>query len=309
MKSTISLIIAGLASTVVAQPLGHAAAHQHPGRAVNQHHQHAHDRRYLKTEYEVVWVTETVTEVIDGTSTEWFTADPTTPATTLATVTTTPKASSSSSAASSSSTSAGEFFEGATTSSTSSTIPTYSSSSSSSTSVYVAPAPTTTIETPVAEPTTTSAAPVEETPTTTTEAPAATTTTEAAAAAATTAASSSSSNTDSTSSTLSGTSFSGKITWIGDTTGALSACGAPYESGSMYVAVDPDVLDCGSGTGTTMSITANGKTVSAYAIDKCMGCTSGHIDVATAVYEALGYTTDDGGMHDSGGISWIISLI
>lgn len=139
--------------------------------------------------------------------------------------------------------------------------------------------------------------PVVETPTTT------------EAAAATTAASSSSSDSDSSSSTLSGSSFSGKITWIGDTTGALSACGAPYESGSMYIAVNPDVLDCGSGTGTTMSVTANGKTVSAYAIDKCMGCTEDHIDVATAVYEALGYTTDDGGMHDSGGISWIISQI
>lgn len=304
MKSTISLIIAGLASTVVAQPHGHAAAHQHADRAVNQHHQHAHDRRYLKTEYEVVWVTETVTEVIDGTATEWYTAHPTIPATTLATVTTTPQASSSSS------TSAGEFFEGATSSSTSSVVPTTSSSSSSSTtSTYVAPVPTTTTETPVAEPTTTTTpAPVEETPTTTTEAPVATTTAEAAPAA-TTAASSSSSNTDSTSSTLSGTSFSGKITWIGDTTGALSACGAPYESGSMYVAVNPDVLDCGSGTGTKMTVTANGQTVDAYAVDKCMGCTTDHIDVATAVYEALGYNTGDGGMHDTSGISWIIAQL
>lgn len=77
----------------------------------------------------------------------------------------------------------------------------------------------------------------------------------------------------------------------------------------MFVAVNPDVLDCGSGTGTAMTITANGKTVNAYAVDKCMGCTTTHIDVATAVYEALGYTLDDGGMHDTGAISWIISQI
>lgn len=290
MKSTIGLVLAGLASTVVAQP-HHAHAHQHPGR-VNHHH--GHDKRFLKTEYEVVWVTETVTEVIDATTTEYFTAEPTVPPTTLATVTT------------SSSASAGQFFEGATSSSSSVVKATPTPSSSSSTSTYVAPAPPTTAtsETPVVEPTT-STPEVVETPTTTEEeVAAAPTTAEVAVASA-----ASSANTDSTSSTLSGTSFSGKITWIGDTSGAYSACGAPYESGSMYVAVNPGVLDCGSGKGTTMSITANGKTVSAYAIDKCMGCDSTHIDVSTAVYEALGYTTDDGGMHNTGAISWIISQI
>lgn len=169
----------------------------------------------------------------------------------------------------------------------------------------MAPAPTTT----------SSEAPVVVEPTTSTVEPTTSTTEAAATYAATTAAdsgsdsSSDSSSTASSANTLSGTSFSGKITWIGDTTGAYSACGAPYEGNSMFVAVNPNVLDCGSGTGVKMSVTANGKTVSAYAVDKCMGCTTDHIDVATAVYEALGYTTDDGGMHDTSGISWVISQI
>lgn len=98
--------------------------------------------------------------------------------------------------------------------------------------------------------------------------------------------------------------YSGKMTWIGDTTGALTSCGAPYEAGSMYVAVNAALNTCpvSGGSGTPMTITCNGKTVQATAIDKCMGCDPDHIDVATAVYEACGFTTTDGGMQM--GISW-----
>lgn len=97
-------------------------------------------------------------------------------------------------------------------------------------------------------------------------------------------------------------SYSGKMTWIGPTTGAYTACGSLYESGSMYVAVNPALLTCSS-TGMPMTITCNGKTVNAFAIDKCMGCDTNHIDVAESVYEACGFSTTDGGMQDSG-ISW-----
>lgn len=73
----------------------------------------------------------------------------------------------------------------------------------------------------------------------------------------------------------------------------------------MYVAVDPSLLGCpvSGGSGSPMTITCNGKTVSATAIDKCMGCDASHIDVATSVYEACGFSITDGGMQDSG-ISW-----
>ncbi|PSR89037.1 hypothetical protein BD289DRAFT_336318, partial [Coniella lustricola] len=78
--------------------------------------------------------------------------------------------------------------------------------------------------------------------------------------------------------------YSGRMTWIGPTTGAYTSCGATYEASSMYVAVDPSLLTCSGTSGKSMTITCNGKTVQATAIDKCMGCTSDHIDVATAVY-------------------------
>lgn len=102
-----------------------------------------------------------------------------------------------------------------------------------------------------------------------------------------------------------GSSYAGKMTWIGDTTGAYTSCGAPYEADSMYVAVNPSLLGCpvSGGAGAPMTITCNGQTISATAIDKCMGCDPNHIDVATAVYEACGFSTTDGGMQDSG-ISW-----
>lgn len=98
-------------------------------------------------------------------------------------------------------------------------------------------------------------------------------------------------------------SYSGKMTWIGPTTGAYSACGSLYADDSMYVAVDPSLLTCSGTNGMPMTVSCNGKTINAYAIDKCMGCDTDHIDVATAVYEACGFTTTDGGLQTSG-ISW-----
>lgn len=288
MKST-NAVLAALASAsmVVAQPHAHQHAHLHGARMEHQH-QHHHDKRVLATETVVEWVTETVVEMIDATTTEWITQDPSTP-TTLSTV-----------IASATSSVNGEFFE---TASSSSVTPTSTAPAVVAQPVEKTSTTPTTTTTP--EPTTTTSAyvaPVEPT-TSSTEEPvvvATTPTTTSEAAAATTTASGSGS--------VSGTSFSGKLTWIGDTTGAYSACGQPYEADSMFVAVNPNVLDCGTdGMGSAMTITANGKTVSAVAIDKCMGCDESHIDVASAVWTALGYTFDDGGMHDNAGLSWVLS--
>lgn len=294
MKST-NAVLAALASTVVAQPHAHQHAHLHGARMEHQHHL---DKRVLATETVVEWVTETVVEMIDATTTEWVTegASTATP-TTLSTVIASPTSSQN-----------GEFFETASTSSeetakttapvavaqpveTTSTTPTTTPEPTTTTSAYVAPVEPTTSTSSTEEPVV-----VATTPTTTSE-----------AAAATTAASATVSS-GSGSGSISGTTFSGKLTWIGDTTGAYSACGQPYEADSMFVAVDPSVLDCGSdGMGSAMTITANGKTVTAVAIDKCMGCDETHIDVASAVWTALGYTFDDGGMHDNAGLSWVLS--
>lgn len=98
-------------------------------------------------------------------------------------------------------------------------------------------------------------------------------------------------------------SYSGKMTWIGPTTGAYSACGSEYAADSMYVAVSPGLLQCSGTGGTPMTVNCNGKTIEATAIDKCMGCDPDHIDVATSVYEACGFNTGDGGMQMNG-ISW-----
>lgn len=292
MKST-NALLAVLASTAAAQPHGHQHAHLHPAR---KEHQHGHEleKRVLATEVVVEWVTETVVEIIDATTTVWSTEGADTP-TTLATV------------VASNTADAGQFFEPASTvlPTTATTPPAAAAvmeqtTSSSSSSVYVAPAEPTTTTTeaaayvapvvPAVEPTTSTsetpvATPVVETPTTTSVA---------------------AEETPATS--VSGTTFSGKITWIGDTTGAYGACGQPYEDGKYYVAVNPSVLDCGpDGMGTPMTITANGKTISAVAQDKCPGCPVDHIDVATDVYKKLGYTIDDGGMHDNAGLTWVLS--
>ncbi|CAN8106249.1 unnamed protein product [Discula destructiva] len=306
MKST-NAVLAALASVAAAQPHGHQHAHLHPDRMA---HQHLHDKRALEIAYVVEWVTETVVEWIDGATTNWYTDGYATGApTTLSTVLATP------------SSSGGEFFEGASTN-------TPASVAQPETSAYVvsvapeAPAPAPVSEStvpsayvaPEVEPTPTPAAtsapyvaPEVEEPTPTPVA----TTSEAAASAAAPPAAATSASSDSGTVSVSGTTFEGKITWIGDTTGAYGACGQPYENGKMYVAVNPSVLDCGAdGMGTPMTIIANGHTVNAVAADKCMGCTVDHIDVASDVYAALGYNSadpTDGGMHDNPGLKWVLS--
>lgn len=294
MKSS-NAILAALASTAAAQPHGHQHAHLHPARMQHQH-EHLPEKRVLETDYVVEWVTETVLEIIDATTTEWVTQGTSTGTpTTLQTV------------VASTTLDAGQFFEDAstilpsTTASATTTTPVAAAmpveETTSSSSVYVAlaaPAAPTTTEPAYVAPV------VVETPTpSTSETPvvvATPTYSETPVAASTPATS------------VSGTTFSGKITWIGDTTGAYGACGQMYETGKMYVAVNPSVLDCGTdGMGTPMTITANGKTVNAIAQDKCMGCPDDHIDVATDVYEALGYNTGDGGMHDNAGLTWVLS--
>lgn len=97
------------------------------------------------------------------------------------------------------------------------------------------------------------------------------------------------------------TTYSGHLTPIGETVGALTSCGQTYEADSMFVAVDPTLLaaDC---VPKTMTINCPNGQVTARAVDKCIDCDTTHIDVASAVYAACGGT--ESGVDPIHGISW-----
>lgn len=295
MKSTTaSLIITALASTAIAQPHGHHQ-HQHPARAAHQHHH----KRDLVTEWDTVWVTETVTEVVDGTTTEWFTPthSAATPSTTLATVT--------------SSADGGQFFEGSSALPSSSApqvvapapvaetpssppavvapapVPTTSSSSSS---VYVAPQPTVApVETPSPAP----VAPKVETPAAAAPSVAAVNTPAASANTGSTV------NTNSNAASVLGSGFkSGDLTYY---TVGLGACGEDDSGKDMsenIVAMSSATMGSQSNgnpmCGKTIKIfnAANGKSSTGIIHDKCPGCGDGSIDVSQKLFEELADLAD-----------------
>lgn len=301
MKSTTaSLIITALASTAIAQPHGHHQ-HQHPARAAHQHHH----KRDLVTEWDTVWVTETVTEFVDDTTTEWFTPTPSpdAPSTTLATVT--------------SSSDGGQFFEGASALPSSApeviapapAVETPSSppavvapapvpTTSSSSSVYVAPQPSVApvVESPAPAP----AAPQVETP----AAPsvAAVNTPAAPAASPDTGSSSSSGstvNTNSNAASVLGSGFqSGDLTYYAV---GLGACGEDDSGKDMtenIVAMSAATMGSQSNgnpmCGKTIKIynNANGKSSTGVIHDKCPGCVAGSIDVSQKLFEELADLAD-----------------
>lgn len=297
MKSTTaSLIITALASTAIAQPHGHHQ-HQHPARAAHQHHH----KRDLVTEWETVWVTETVTEVVDGTTTEWFTPTPSpnTPSTTLATVT-------------SSSDDGGQFFEGASAVPSSApevvasppAVETPSSppavvapapaptTSSSSSSVYVAPQPTVaSVESP---------APVAASPQVETPAAASVAAVNTPAASPDTGSSSGSTvNTNSNAASVLGSGYqSGDLTYYAV---GLGACGEDDSGKDMtenIVAMSAATMGSQSNgnpmCGKTIKIynNANGKSSTGVIHDKCPGCNAGSIDVSQKLFEELADLAD-----------------
>ncbi|KKY32464.1 putative allergen asp f7 [Diaporthe ampelina] len=297
MKSTTaSLIITALASTAIAQPHGHHH-HQHPARAAHQHHH----KRDLVTEWDTVWVTETVTEVVDGTTTEWFTPTPSAPSTTLATVT---------------SSAGGQFFEGSSAAPSSAPqvvasppaaetpssppavvapAPVPTTSSSSSSSVYVAPQPTvapaeSSAPAPVAPEVETSAAPsvaAVSTPAAAANTPAATPNTDSTV------------NTNTNAASVLGSDFqSGDLTYY---TVGLGACGeddSGKDMSSNIVAMSSETMGSQSNgnpmCGKTIKIynNANGKTSTGIIRDKCPGCKKGSIDVSQKLFEELADLAD-----------------
>lgn len=96
-------------------------------------------------------------------------------------------------------------------------------------------------------------------------------------------------------------SYSGYLTPIGESPGALSACGQEYVAGSMFVAVQPSLLpaDCSP---RPITIHCGNTAVEAQVVDKCMGCGIDHIDVSAAVYEACGGA--EGGIDPMQSLTW-----
>ncbi|KAI3392661.1 hypothetical protein diail_5301 [Diaporthe ilicicola] len=299
MKSTTaSLLITALASTAIAQPHGHHQhQHQHPARAAHQHHH----KRALVTEWDTVWVTETVTELIDDTTTEWFTPthSASTPSTTLATVT-----------AASSSPDGGEFFEGssAAPSSTPKVVapppavetpslpyvapaPAPTTTSSSSTPVYVAPQPTVAAAEPPAPvaPQVEPPAPVAPQVEPTTSAAPSVAPVQAPAAPADPGVS-----TNTNAASILGSGFkTGDLTYY---TVGLGACGeddSGQDMTSNIVAMSSATMGSQSNgnpmCGKTIKIfnSANGKTATGVIRDKCPGCAAGSIDVSQKLFEEL----------------------
>ncbi|KAH8748141.1 allergen Asp F7 [Diaporthe sp. PMI_573] len=292
MKSTTaSLIITALASTAIAQPHGHHQ-HQHPARAAHQHHH----KRDLVTQWDTVWVTETVTELVDGTTTEWITPthSPETPSTTLATST---------------SSAGGQFFEG------SSALPSSApqvvapppaaetpssppavvapapapTTSSSSSSVYVAPQPT--VEAPSPAP----VAPQVETP----AAPSVAAVNTPAASPDTGSSSGSTVDTNTNAASFLGSGYlTGDLTYYAV---GLGACGEDDSGKDMtdnIVAMSAETMGSQSNgnpmCGKTIKIynNANGKHSTGTIRDKCPGCKQGSIDVSQKLFEELADLAD-----------------
>ncbi|KAH6891398.1 hypothetical protein B0T10DRAFT_311670 [Thelonectria olida] len=274
-----------LAAVAVAQPHGH----QH------RRHQQMHEKRELVTEIE--WVTETayVTKLVDSTTTVWV--------------------SSGSEAESTSTTDQAKFIETpqpkkkkVTTTSTSTTTtstPAYvapepTTTSTTSTSVYVAPVETSTSSTsvyvpPVEKKTSTSVYVAPTTsevyvPPTTTEVYVAPTTAEEPAA--TTSASSGGGGSGS---------YTGDITYYDLGTNACGGSAAGEDYSSNIVALPKDMMGGDGPTysttencGKSITIKANGKTITAIAKDKCMGCSGGAIDVSKKIFTYLFDSLDEG---------------
>ncbi|KAI8633893.1 RlpA-like double-psi beta-barrel-protein domain-containing protein-containing protein [Xylariaceae sp. FL1651] len=89
--------------------------------------------------------------------------------------------------------------------------------------------------------------------------------------------------TSTTSSTVaSRSSYTGDITYYQP---GLGACGETNTDSEHVVALSP--ADYNGNCGKTITITKDGKKVSAKVVDKCPSCASGSIDVSSTVFEAL----------------------
>jgi hypothetical protein len=273
MRST-TVLASLLASTAVAQPFGHS------------NHRHLHEKKHAelgKRSIVTEWVTETawqtVTEVVDESTTQYFTPTPTS-SSVASTITAVQQDISSSTG--------GQFFEGSSSSSTIhqlvQQVATTIETPATPASVYVAPTSSTT---PIY------VAPVENT--TPVEAVVQTTTTTPAAAATTTASSGSGG---------SGSTFSGDMTWYNLGLGSCGIDDSGLDTTTNIVAIASDVMGAASNgnpmCGKTITVSANGKTATALVHDKCPGCNGHSIDASEALFIEIFGDTGVG----RGTVSW-----
>ncbi|KAK3360194.1 RlpA-like double-psi beta-barrel-protein domain-containing protein-containing protein [Lasiosphaeria hispida] len=267
MKSTV-LISGLLASLALAQPRGHG--HGHRRRA----HPH-HEKRALVTDWVTETVYETVTELIDDTTTEWITPTPKAfgaKATTLTTSTKTP----------------GQFFEGASASAPKSPaetqppaapyVPKIASSS---------PAPVV-VETPTYVPVAQSPIPSSAPP----PAPATSPASVVAPAPASVPAPVAKPVAEAGTSAGSPSSHTGDLTYYALGLGACGFDDSGKDHTQNIVALSHELMGTQSNGNPycdkTITVSYNGKTVTAVVRDKCMGCAANNIDGSEKLFTDLG---------------------
>ncbi|GAA6036004.1 hypothetical protein JCM8097_005210 [Rhodosporidiobolus ruineniae] len=119
------------------------------------------------------------------------------------------------------------------------------------------------------------------TTTTTSYAPKKTTTTEQAAA------TKQAQSYSSSSSSSSGSTYSGTATYFYQN-GVAGACGSVHSDSSYIVALQTSMYAGGSHCGQTVTITGNGKTITAKVADECPSCgSSGDLDLSEGAFKAL----------------------
>lgn len=102
---------------------------------------------------------------------------------------------------------------------------------------------------------------------------------------------------------------SGKLTWYTEGLAtAATACGTMHALTEHIAALSPE--DYGTYANPNNSPVCkkhikihgpNGNTITAKVVDRCAGCTTGHVDVTPTVFESLGYATSLGVVE---GITW-----
>ncbi|KAH7149276.1 RlpA-like double-psi beta-barrel-protein domain-containing protein-containing protein [Dactylonectria estremocensis] len=271
-----------------------AAAAQPHGNHHHRRHHEQHEKRELVTEVE--WVTETayVTKLVDSTTTVWVTPGQEQP------TSTTEQANFIETSASpiqkKKKTSTTEEYVAPEPTTTSVYVPpttssTLSTSTTSTSEVYVPPVETSTSVYVAPEPTTSTSVYVAPEPTTTSEVYVAPTTTAVEVVATTSAVTEESSS-------GSGTTYSGEITFYDLGMGACGWDDSGKGSTDNIVAISHLVMGTQSNgnpmCGQTITIKSNGKTTTATVRDKCMGCAYDDIDVSDKVFDFLWGGPDKG---------------
>jgi hypothetical protein len=86
----------------------------------------------------------------------------------------------------------------------------------------------------------------------------------------------------------------------GNAAGAVACSDRKYSDSEWFVALGNEQFAGGTNCGKTVSITVNGKTLSAPVADSCTSCEYGHIDLSAGLFKELG-SESEGELND---IEW-----